>query len=93
MDRKTAMTFIALPCQDLKKSVELYQNALGIEFKEETHNGGPVHFAAELENNVVLELYDETNLKRTVMGFDVPWQDNVRRLDEMGRELRIKGRQ
>lgn len=50
-----SLTLVVLRCADLQASRAFYE-ALGLEFVEEQHGAGPVHYAATV-GATVLELY------------------------------------
>lgn len=78
----TTLHLLVLKTDQLLEVKEFYER-LGLEFVEEKHGGGPVHFAAEL-GSVVLELYprfDGEKAGDVRLGFQI---DHFReRLDQL----------
>ncbi|MFM9269073.1 VOC family protein [Halomonas elongata] len=52
------LNLIVIRVSDLERS-RLWYERLGLEFSEEQHGGGPVHYAA-VKTNFVFELYPES---------------------------------
>jgi catechol 2,3-dioxygenase-like lactoylglutathione lyase family enzyme len=52
---QSSLSLLVLRTEDLDRSVRFYR-ALGLEFAQEQHGDGPVHYACEL-GETVLELY------------------------------------
>jgi len=88
---KTLLNLIILRTADLKQTAEFYQQ-LGLEFIEERHGAGPIHYACEL-NGLVLEIYpgkpgtapDRKSSGATTLGFQ------VNSLEAMLEALKAKG--
>lgn len=66
------ITLVVLYVADLDASHRFY-SLLGLEFAEQRHEGGPVHYAAELPTGVVMGLHPagEKTVTRTRLGFMV----------------------
>lgn len=81
------LSYLVLYSSDLEKLKSFYED-LGLQFKQEQHGGGSVHYSCSLDN-VVLELYPGDSPVR--LGFVV---DNVKRkgvlLDPDGRKVDVK---
>lgn len=67
-----SLTLLVLYVADLDRSRHFY-SLLGLQFVEEQHEGGPVHYAATLPTGIVLELYPagDRAVTRTRLGFMV----------------------
>ena len=63
------VNFVIIRGEDLEALHKFYTN-LGIDFKEEKHGNGPIHFSAEL-GDIVLELYRGKPTKQIVVGINV----------------------
>lgn len=66
------LTLLVLYASDLDRSREFYQ-MLDLDFTEEAHGDGPVHYASTLATGTVLELYSagDRRVTRTRLGFMV----------------------
>ena len=60
------------------ETLRAFYDALGLQFVEEQHDNGPVHYACELDS-VVIEIYPTTksDTDSTMLGFDVESLDIV----------------
>lgn len=64
------MNLVVLYVSDLEQSARFY-SALGIEFAEERHGGGPLHYSSNAGSGLVFELYPAGSkpVTRTRIGF------------------------
>lgn len=73
----TALSLIVIRSANLEAALSFYQ-ALGLDFIEEQHGAGPIHYSCEL-GNIVLELYPAKNgpalepqpVDSTMLGFKI----------------------
>lgn len=68
------MSLIVLYCSSIEESRRFYAT-LGLDLVREQHGAGPVHYAAELPDGLVLELYPAPAggpVTRVRLGFAVP---------------------
>lgn len=66
------LTLLVLYVTDPQRSREFYE-LLGLTLTEEQHDGGPVHYSAQLPGGTVLELYPsgDRSVTHTRLGFMV----------------------
>lgn len=66
------LTYAVLYVSSLEKSRDFFSN-LGLDLREEQHNGSPIHYSAQL-GDVVLELYpaNDRPVTRTRLGLRIP---------------------
>ncbi len=75
MKESPRLSSLVIYSTDVPKALEYY-TSLGINFTEEKHGDGPVHYAAELgEGGVLIEIYPGD--KPTRIGFQVDSVDDV----------------
>ncbi len=79
-DRKMKLNLIVLRVTDLERSREFYE-ALGLEFVQERHGTGPMHYACDLDGTI-FELYPRKNADTfssdgVRLGFTVPALDQT----------------
>jgi lactoylglutathione lyase len=84
MPAPPALDFVVLRCADLERS-KLFYESLGLSFKTEQHDSGPVHYSARL-GETVLELYPTTKpTMQQRLGLSLPDPSNaLARLTEFG---------
>src|SRR5258708_39784504 len=78
-----ALNLVVLRAANLEISLKIYQS-LGLEFVQEQHGNGPIHYSCEI-GNTVIEIYpgkpgtapDRKNAGATTIGFQVEDLDTV----------------
>lgn len=84
------LNLVVLRATDVKASVRFYER-LGVEFEQERHGAGPVHFAAVI-GGVVFEVYpagDGEPSGGIRVGFRVPDVDTV--VESFGADVVVTG--
>ncbi|MFD9829036.1 VOC family protein [Tsukamurella tyrosinosolvens] len=74
------LNYLVIYRSDPAASAEWYADALALRFTREQHGGGPVHYAATLDDGTVVELYSAGSrpVTRTRIGLSVPDPYDVR---------------
>lgn len=74
VESEVALSLIVLRCKNLELSYRFY-SLLGLQFVQEQHQNGPLHYAASL-NGIVFELYpvqqSDLSCEPARLGFAVP---------------------
>jgi len=86
------LNLLVLQCSDIRATCQFY-TALGVCFTQEQHGSGPVHYAAELDGGMVLELYPaKGEPDNTRLGFVLGTGGGRRvKKDPDGRSVEIHG--
>lgn len=82
------LKLLVLRCADLKKSKRFY-SALGMQFVEEQHGSGPLHYSTVIDD-IVLELYPASQAPADDLrlGFVVTDMEAVRNACEIVQEFK-----
>ena len=88
---KITLSLIVLRAKDIEKSLVFYQ-ALGLEFIQEQHGKGPVHYSS-IVGETVIELYSVTTLHPAYnlrLGFSVEsLDDTVKKLKNIDAPMEL----
>lgn len=68
------LSSIVLYSKDVNTTLKFY-SSLGIDFKQEKHGKGQIHYSAQLENGVLIEIYPGNKPPR--IGFQVDSVDKI----------------
>lgn len=82
------LNLLVIKVQDMTKLVDFY-SLLDLEFIEEQHGKGPVHFAAEMKDGSVFEIYPADTAEKTTQNVRLGFA--VKDLDKTLQNLEVAG--